>query len=476
MSTENAFSRAAAQRQTVQAGQHRPWRADTRMAPVVTALVWTLIVMMIVPEGFDYAHLATDAMPTSGSPISRLLWLALLGGGIVVTLWRSSLAWLLFTRVNVFFLAFLLLAGASVLWSIEPGVTVRRLIRLATIVLIGSAFALASWHERRYQKLMRPVLTAMLFGSILFGIAFPTLAIHQSTSYELAGAWRGLTNHKNTLGAISSITAIFWFHALLSREVSWRAAIIGGGIAMTTLLLSRSSTSLVTTLFVFGFLTMTLRSPPNLRRWMPMITAAFVGLLLTYALAVLRLVPGMEILLKPIVLFTGKDLTFTGRSEIWAILNEHIRFAPMLGTGYGAYWTGPVPSSPSYEFMKKMHFYPGSAHNGYLEIVNDLGAIGLIVLGGYLLTHVAQSLKLLQRDRTQAALFLGLFFQQAISNLSETHWLSVMNVDFVIVTMASFALARSHLQLQLRHYFGEPHQAHQPPTRYQTAALLEHQG
>lgn len=461
MSTATAFARAAAQSRAA-AVQPAVWRADTRLAPAITALVWTLIVLMIVPEGFNYKNLATDAMPSSGGALSRLLWLALLGGGALVLLWRSSLSWLLARRLNVFFVAFLLLAGASVLWSIESGVTVRRMIRLATVVVVAAAFALSGWHPRRYQALLRPVLTAMLFGSILFGIAMPQLAIHQSTSYELAGAWRGLTNHKNTLGAISSITAIFWFHALLTREVGWRTAAVGGGIAMTTLLLSRSSTSLVTTLFVFAFLTMLLRSPPNLRRWMPLITALFVVLLLTYALAVLRLVPGMDILLKPIVLFTGKDLTFTGRSEIWAILNEHIRFSPLLGSGYGAYWTGPVPSSPSYEFVKKMHFYPGSAHNGYLEIVNDLGAVGLIVLGGYLLTHVAQSLKLLQADRGQAALFLGLFFQQAISNLSETHWLSVMNVDFVIVTLASFALARAHLQLDLQHYYGQPQAASSP--------------
>jgi exopolysaccharide production protein ExoQ len=442
------------------------WIDDSRKSALLTLLVWTLIVLMIVPEGFDYRNLSSNAMPTSGGAISRILWLALLGGGLLTLVWRSALSWLLFSRLNAFFLVFLALATASIAWSIEPAVTVRRMIRLYTVVGVGAAFTLACWHERRYQQLMRPVLTFMLAGSIVFGIFFPTLAIHQSTSYELAGAWRGLTNHKNTLGAVSSITAIFWFHAWLSREVKPLHALIGGSIAMTTLLLSRSSTSLVTTLFVFGLLTMLLRSPPNLRRWMPLIITLFVAALLTYALAVLRLVPGMDLLLKPIVLITGKDLTFTGRSDIWALINEHIRFAPMLGSGYGAYWTGPLPSSPSYVMVQKLHFYPGSAHNGYLEIVNDLGALGLIVLGGYLLTHVKQSLSLLQVDRTQGALFLALFFQQAVSNLSETHWLSVMNVDFVIVTLASFALARAHLQLSLRRYFGEPQAAPPPPTSH----------
>lgn len=462
--TAHGFARAATQARTGPVGPAAAtgWQRDDRLWLPIGAMVWLLIVMMIVPEGFDYNDLSTTGMPSSGSALTRLLWLGLLGTGALLLLWRSALAWLLARWLNPFFLAFVALASASVLWSIEPSVTVRRLIRLFAIVFVASAFVLAAWHARRYQNTVRPILTIMLLGSILFGLAFPHLAIHQEQSHELVGAWRGLANHKNTLGALSSICAIFWFHAWLAREVRWGSALVGGGIALTTLLLSRSSTSLVTTIFVVLFLVMMLRSPPNLRRYMPYFVTIFVIALLAYALAVLRLVPGLEILLKPVVMITGKDLTFTGRSEIWEILNAHIRFHPWLGTGYGAYWIGPVPHSPSYEFVVKMHFYPGSAHNGYLEVMNDLGAVGMLCLGGYLATHVSQSLRLLHEDRSQAALYLGLFFQQAISNLSETHWLSVMNVDFIIVTLATFALARGRLELRLRSYFGAPAAAAAP--------------
>mgnify|MGYP006137444093 CR=1 FL=1 len=88
-------------------------------------------------------------------------------------------------------------------------------------------------------------------------------------------------------------------------------------------------------------------------------------------------------LLGPIGMLTGKDLTFTGRTDIWDILVEHIKLNPYLGTGYGAYWTGPVAGSLSNEFMLRLHFYPGSAHNGYLEILNDLGVLFLRHAAGY---------------------------------------------------------------------------------------------
>lgn len=432
------------------------WVRDDRYSLALTMLVCVLTIMMIVPEGFNYGDLSTSSAPKSGSMLSRLLWLGLLGGGFLVLAWRSSVAWLLLRFTNPFLLAFVALAALSVAWSIEPSVTLRRLIRLLTILLVCTAFVLAGWQRQRFQEVMRPLLTAVLLGSIVFGILRPDLAIHQETSAELVGAWRGLANHKNTLGALSSITLIFWCHAWLVREVRLWPALGGGSIAAACLLLSRSSTSLMTSVFVICFLLLLLRGPKGLRRYMPYVTTLFVIVLLTYAIAVLRLVPGTEVLLKPIAMVTGKDLTFTGRSEIWEIIVENIKLNPFMGGGYGAYWTGPDPVSPSYVFEQRMHFYPGSAHNGYLEIVNDLGAAGLLLLCGYMVTYVGASLRLLRQDRAQGALYLGLFFQQAISNLSETHWLSVLNVDVVILTLATMALSRALLEDRLRGYFGDP--------------------
>jgi exopolysaccharide production protein ExoQ len=450
-----AFARAGELTWSVRAQANR-WAPDNRHALTLGAMVWLLTVLMIVPDGFDYSSLVTEGAPSSGSAISRLAWLGLLGGGVLVVLWRAKLAWLLLSTVNPFLLMFSVLAVASVAWSIDPGVTIRRLIRVATILVDALAFALMSWHPQRFQNVMRPIITIMLAGSIIFGLVNPGLAIHQSTSYELVNAWRGLTNHKNSLGALSCIGVIMWAHAWFTKEVKMLPALIGTGIAAACLILSRSSTSLVTAVFTVMFLLLLMRAPPGLRRYMPYLVGMFALALLTWAIAILRLVPGMDVLLQPIVAITGKDMNFTGRAEIWAIVSEHIRLHPILGTGYGAYWIGPVPYSPSYEFVGRMHFYPGSAHNGYLEIVNDLGSVGLVCLIGYLVVHMRQALGLLKLSPGQGSLYLGLLLQQAITNLSESHWFSVLSVGFVITTLATAAMARMLLEQKLRFYFGEP--------------------
>jgi len=194
-----------------------------------------------------------------------------------------------------------------------------------------------------------------------------------------------------------------------------------------------------------------LRSPGTLRRYMPYLVAVFAAIILIYCLAVLRLVPGMEVLLQPISMVTGKDLTFSNRTAIWDVLNEHIRLSPWFGSGYGAYWVGPVPTSPSYVMMTRLYFYPTEAHNGYLDVINDLGAVGALCLLGYFARYVRQALLMMRFDRHQGGLYLTLLFRGFIADMSESHWFLCLSADFVIMSLATAALARGlvHYQVSL---------------------------
>jgi exopolysaccharide production protein ExoQ len=433
------------------------WVPDHRYSLIVTALVSTLIVLMIVPEGFDYRMVVAGQVPTSGNAVSRVLWLGLLAGATVMVLWRASLAWMLVRTLNPWLLGFVLLALASVVWSIDPLLTVRRDIRLITMLMVTLAFALVSWYPRRLQALLRHVLTSMLVGSVVFALLAPHLAIHQETSYELAGAWRGLSNHKNTFGALSCITALLWLHAGLARETRWPRALAGWVLAVVCLLLSRSATSLLASVLGTLVLLLLLWAPRDLRPFTALAVSLIALFLILYALALLQLIPGLRILLAPVTALTDVDTSFTGRRYIWNIISEHISRSPFIGTGYGAYWAGPTPDSPSSEFLLRMGgFYPGSAHNGYLEIINDLGWVGLICLLCYLLTYLMQALRVYGKDHRQGAFYLVLFMQQAIANLSESHWLNVLSVSFVFLTLATAGLGRLLLELRLRARFGTP--------------------
>jgi exopolysaccharide production protein ExoQ len=412
---------------------------------LLTLMGWIMLVSMTVP-----ATVFTPASEQSGGAYSanttaRIIKLALLvvSALAIARNWTAAVA--LVKQLNRFFIVFLLLVPLSILWSISRDDTIARFVTIVSVVAVWSAVCLASWEPQRFQKLLRPVMTFLILGSIIFAITSPDLAIEIGEG-TLKDAWRGLTSQKNVLGQLASFTFIFWLHAWLARQVSAWKTILFGGCSAACVLLSRSSTSLLATVFVTTFLFMLLRTPHAWRRAMPYLVASFATIVLTYALAILKLVPGLDILLRPITSFTGKDMTFSNRSVIWDIIKEHIQFSPFLGSGYGAYWIGTVPTSPSYTFVGRMYFYPNEAHNGYLEMVNDLGFVGLIVLLGYLIWYLRQALGLLRFDRNQAALYLAVFFQQAIINLSESCWLVVnAGLSFTVMTFATIALARSAL-------------------------------
>lgn len=432
------------------------WVFDNKNTLLLSAMIWMFILVMIIPQGFAYN---VKGIPTSGDLLYQSIWLSLMLLSVVFVISRSGLVWLLLRELNPFLLIFIAFAFLSLFWSIDISLSVRRLFRLATFLLVGIAFVTSGWHPRRYQNVIRPLLTLILLGSIVFCLVSPRLAIEQGKEMELVDAWHGLATQKNGLGALACFGLIFWVHAWLTREVKSFWAIIGCGISLICLVKSRSDTSMGTTIVVLLLLYMMLRTPRHLQ-WVRPIAVSFLSIvILLYAIAILNLVPGLSFLLDPIVAITGKTLTFSGRTTIWAIVSKNIDLHPLLGTGYAAYWTpAPIPGRPSYVFLRAMEgFYPGETHNGYLDVINDLGYIGLVCLLGYIFVYIRRSLQLLKIDANQASLYMALFFEQAISNMTEAHWFNVLGVDFVFMLLATTALARSRLEYRFREVFVDPY-------------------
>jgi O-antigen ligase len=94
-------------------------------------------------------------------------------------------------------------------------------------------------------------------------------------------------------------------------------------------------------------------------------------------------------------------------------------------------------------FLTNMYVWPSEAHNGYLDVINEIGFIGGAGLIGYLFVFLRQCLALIEIDRSQAALYISLLFSELIFNLSEAHWWNLANVYFFIMTLATFGIAKS---------------------------------
>lgn len=430
-------------------------RRDRRYGLLLTGMLWFQTLYMVLYITDPTAPVVNGVNPMAANPLSRMYKLVLLGLAAVVIGSRMQLAREVLLKLNRAFPVFFALALLSVVWSIDPSVTAARLVALASMVSVCVAFGVGAWYPKRLQDVLRAPITLVLIASLIVGMFDPILVKETGDTISLKNAWHGLTSQKNEFGELSSFGIILWFHGWLARDVRWYQALAGTAISGVCLILSRSSTSLLCTVLAVTLMLILMRSGPATRRYMPYIVGSFAVLCALYGLSVMKIVPGIEkILLDPVMKITGKSMDFSGRTDIWQIVGENIARHPYLGSGYAAYWgAGPIPSSPSYEFVGRMYgFWPTESHNGYYEIRNDLGIVGLLCLLGYMFIYLRQSISLFRIDRAQSTLFLALLFQQTLLNLSESTWLDIDNFCFTVMTAATVVIARSLVEHKRGNY------------------------
>eukprot|EP01035_Chromulina_nebulosa_P012137 gene12137-16201_t len=196
-----------------------------------------IVVIMMLTQAFIGPVFAPSQEET---PILRLVWLpvyAVIAGLIALrpaVLVRAWPAWLI--------LAVLVLqAFASKWWSIDPGVTQRRVIAMA----ISSAFAIylgVAFQGRHLPRMLMLASLIMGLGSLVMVFVNPTIGVHQ---LENAGLWRGLWYEKNQMGLVMSAGAVAAAACLASGDQRRRLPAITLAVCAVLVLATQSKTSLL---------------------------------------------------------------------------------------------------------------------------------------------------------------------------------------------------------------------------------------
>lgn len=252
-------------------------------------------------------------------------------------------------------------------WSPEPGISLRRAVLEAVIVLSAMMSASTLGAHRSFQ-LLSWVLAGVLFVNWL-SIPFIHQAVHLPGDPEpqLVGDWRGLYFHKNIAGAVSAITAIVFFFTAWDRKRWVDIALCAAAVGFTIMTRSKSSLALLPIALALGSI-YRIAWHSTLDRLIVTVLAAIVA----GAAAVFLFADQGAIA----HLFSNPD-EFTGRAEIWQAEISFIRNHPYLGAGFGSFAdTGNL--SP-------LHDYVGGdwvnsvahGHNAYLQLCVTIGGIGL---------------------------------------------------------------------------------------------------
>jgi exopolysaccharide production protein ExoQ len=342
------------------------------------------------------------------------------------TMWRDRAEAWTTARTVPLLIGLLALATISTLWSIDSGGTLRRSVWLALTMCFGLYLAWRyDWKE--LLNVVGMAFIVLIAGSIALGALAPSIG---RMTFEHPGAWSGLWTHKNTLGGIMALGVAACASAAIvmpERRKLWIGAALG---AFALVLLSTSKTALVASMLGVAVIvagTMVRRGP---------VTTILVG-----AGALASIVLGAAIVfLAPdlLVAALGRDLTLTGRTDIWDAAAPAVAAQPWLGYGYYAFWL--PDNGPAYWVREAVAWPVASAHSSWLELALGMGRIGVVLFAMQLIATLRRGAGALRDAHAGlwAPAFLATF---ALYTLSESHALQANNLFWTIYVAVAARLA-----------------------------------
>ncbi|MFT4089409.1 MAG: O-antigen ligase [Asticcacaulis sp.] len=360
----------------------------------------------------------------------RLLWLPVYGLTALLVLIRLPM----FMRAlpAVFISGLLIgLCYASLFWSIAPDVTSRRSLALAFTTLFGLYLGVR-YKGYELTQLVALTFAILAFFSLLVSIGYPKMGVHDDIN---AGAWRGLWQEKNQMAAMMTLGFIAANASALIAPERRKFWIGAAALIFFMVVMSRSKTSLLACLLSLGAMPVLLA----LRR------GGVLSILFVWGATTVSLIGGTLFFLMPEVILKalGKDPTLTGRTDIWDSLLRLSDKAPWLGYGYKAFWT--PDSIPAAVVREETGWKVPSAHNGWLDLLVQLGWVGVILFAACLI--ITFFCALFRYDRVKdgffSVLILCLF---SFLILSESFILSQNNLVWVLFICVMARLTANQLQ------------------------------
>jgi exopolysaccharide production protein ExoQ len=398
--------------------------------------VWipTLWLMLIAsrPLGVWFGNVEGNE---AGSVLDRWTLSALAVAAIVVLIHRRF-DWQASVRQHKWLVALLAYMFFSTFWSAITLIALRRWTRELIFFIMALVVMSEVDPRQALESIVRRTAYVLLPFSLVLIKYYPMWGV-QFGKWSGTLMWVGVTNQKNSLGRLCMISAFFLLFALY-RGWQDRPSVRGSSpkwadIAVTFLALyllkgSDSATSVVC--FMVGtFIFLGLRLLSNLK-----LKVSLTGLLILtiFLIAFGTSTPflgGTNV--ASYTASVGRDSTLTGRTEVWAAVLPSMQQQPLLGYGLGSFWTD----------ARRAFYDIPTAHNGYLDVLLELGAVGLALYTFWLLSCTRQLHRALAQDYDWASLGICFLLMSLFYNITE----SVLNsfTEHMTVTLALASLVVS---------------------------------
>jgi len=285
--------------------------------------------------------------------------------------------------------------------------------RAVAFIRTSSIFAVHFARKYNWQELsqlLRWNSTYIAIYSIFSALFVPTVGICRK-------GWCGGFGHPIDLGSIMALGISLWLLNAFANPRYYLRSLVCSSICFVVMQFTNSAgASLVfMTLIVLLFFTTFLKKLKFTQAFI-----VFMVLLSSFGISSIWLMENFENFLS----FFKKDITISGRIPLWNLLlqtsiKEHLWF----GYGFNAYWQRWMGSeSPANNVVINIvgngRDWVAHAHNGFLDIILNIGVIGLVLFICLFLINVVRTIRLIIRTkRSESFLPLIILTFTFITNL-----------------------------------------------------------
>lgn len=240
--------------------------------------------------------------------------------------------------------------------------------------------------------------------------------------------WVGLAIHKNNLGQVAMCSGLVASWQVLQNWTKRKLTLDLLLLLLTLWVLTGSKNSHSSTAIVGFFVGVAvllvlqpIRSHPRQAKRILLLGVVAICLLAPVVLGIMAALDTSP--LRIVTEATGRDMTLTGRTGLWRDVIANASHSPLVGVGLGAFWVGDLGFTkyplPNWSRVTP-EWRPGQAHNGYVDVYVDLGAIGLVLVIIVIVRGFAGATADLQRNFELGAFRLVLLASIVLNNFTES--------------------------------------------------------
>jgi O-antigen ligase len=369
------------------------------------------------PLGVWLLHPGADV--ESGSPMDRAFLLAL----ICISLWilaRRKYDWPAAMKENPWLVVLIIFMLISILWSDIPYISFKRWTREFQAVLMAFVVHSEPFPRQAMESILRRTIYILIPFSWLLIKYFPVYGRIYG-SWSGAEQWIGVTLHKNGLCRLCLIATFFLIWSLIRRKQGHNPSVwkyqthteifvlvitlrLMGGPRGSLSYSATANTALGVGFLVYLGFHLLKKFRINLAASVPI---AIVAIIIIFG--IVTLFAGGSTL-KFYVSTVNRDPTLTERTEIWASLLPVAMQRPILGRGVGGFWTTRT----------RTEFIVSESHSGYLDVLLNLGFVGILLVSSFLLSSCRKAHGGLSHDFDWAILWICFLIMAVVHNITET--------------------------------------------------------